>query len=96
MQNAELSTPAGRETFRQRAIQAGIASSQLELAGLESRERYLEQHAMVDILLDTFPFPGGTTTCEALWMGVPTVTLQGSTLIGRQGACLMSAAGLPD
>lgn len=96
VQNAELSTEAGRAAFRQRAAQAGIAPSRLDLHGIASRSQYLQQYAEVDILLDSFPFPGGTTTCEALWMGVPTVTLQGANLVGRQGACLMAAAGLPD
>lgn len=96
VQNAELSTEAGRAAFRQRAAHAGIALSRLDLHGVESRGQYLQQYAEVDILLDSFPFPGGTTTCEGLWMGVPTVTLQGSNLVGRQGACLMAAAGLSD
>jgi predicted O-linked N-acetylglucosamine transferase (SPINDLY family) len=42
------------------------------------------------------PFTGGTTTCEALWMGVPTVTLAGKNLVSRQGASLLGAAGLGD
>ena len=55
---------------------------------------YLETLAEVDIILDTFPYPGGTTTCEALFMGVPTLTLAGNSLLSRQGASLLSATGL--
>lgn len=47
-------------------------------------------------MLDTFPFPGGTTTCEALWMGVPTLTLSGDTLLQRQGESLLTACGLTE
>ncbi len=43
--------------------------ARVALHGLMSREEYLASHAEVDMLLDMFPFPGGTTTCEALWMG---------------------------
>lgn len=74
--------------------QHGINPTRVALHGFSTRATYLAAHAEVDILLDTFPFPGGTTTCEALWMGVPTVTLAGDTLIFRQGASLLSASGL--
>ncbi len=47
-------------------------------------------------MLDTFPFPGGTTTAEALWMGVPTVTLTGNSLLARQGESMMRCVGLTD
>ena len=75
---------------------AGIAASRVDWFGGMPREAYLAAHAEVDLILDTFPYPGGTTTCEALWMGVPTLTLAGDTLLARQGASLLSAAGLPD
>lgn len=61
------------------------------------REAYLAAHAEVDIMLrDTFPYPGGTTTYDALWMGVPTATLAGNSLLARQGASLLTAAGVGD
>jgi predicted O-linked N-acetylglucosamine transferase (SPINDLY family) len=66
------------------------------LHGAVPREAYLAAYAEVDMVLDTFPHPGGTTTCEALWMGVPTLTLAGDTMLARQGASLLAAAGLED
>ncbi len=74
----------------------GIAAERCTLSGGVSRGEYLKNHHQIDMILDTFPFTGGTTTCEALWMGVPTLTLLGDTLIARQGASFMTAAGLPD
>lgn len=56
--------------------------------------QYLQSYADVDVLLDTFPYPGGTTTAEALWMGVPTLTLAQPGMLGRQGQGILSAAGL--
>ena len=59
-----------------------------------SRSNYLSAYAHVDFMLDTFPYTGGTTTCEALWMGVPTLTLTGNTLIKKQGLSILTTAGL--
>ncbi len=79
-----------------RRLQAlGIAHEQVTLLAATGRREYLQGHEEVDLILDSFPFTGGTTTCEALWMGVPTLTLTGPTLIACQGASIMAAAGLP-
>lgn len=87
-------TEMARLSARLQAL--GVAAGRIDLHGRASRTAYLAAHAEVDIILDTFPYPGGTTTCEALWMGVPTITLAGDRLIARQGAGLLGAAGLGD
>lgn len=96
IQNAETNVPSARENFLRRMKDLGIPSERIRFAEKMSYADYLAAHAEVDIILDTFPYPGGTTTCEALLMGVPTLTLQGHTFLARQGASLLSAAGLPD
>ena len=77
-----------------RLAAVGIEASRVTVRPHVPREQYLQAHGEVDMILDTFPFNGGTTTCEALWMGVPTVTLAGNTMISRQGMSMMSAVGL--
>ncbi|WP_171160422.1 tetratricopeptide repeat protein [Usitatibacter palustris] len=94
VQNASLAGADGVRAFHERLARAGIAGARVDLHGVSLRDRYLAECGEVDFLLDTFPYPGGTTTCEALWMGVPTLTLEGETMIARQGASLLAAAGL--
>jgi predicted O-linked N-acetylglucosamine transferase (SPINDLY family) len=84
------------EQFIARLERFGITAQRVSTHSISSREDYLRAYHAVDFVLDTFPFTGGTTTCEALWMGVPTLTLAGETLLARQGASLLSAAGLPN
>jgi protein O-GlcNAc transferase len=96
LQCIQLDGAAQREQLLQRFQHYGIDSARIQLYGTTSREDYLAAHANVDIILDTFPYPGGTTTCEALWMGVPTLTLAGDSLLARQGASLLMAAGLKE
>lgn len=74
----------------------GIDPQRLTLAGRSPRAEYLAAYGEVDIGLDPFPFTGGTTSAESLWMGVPVLTLAGDRLVSRQGVGLMMNAGLPD
>ncbi|MBI5430527.1 MAG: tetratricopeptide repeat protein [Nitrosomonadales bacterium] len=92
----QLGDPAVAGQMLQRLRHLGIDPARVTLLGGVPRAAYLAAHAEVDLMLDTFPYPGGTTTCEALWMGVPTLTLAGDTLLSRQGASLLTAAGLED
>ena len=82
--------------FKRRLEAFELPLERVELLPPVSYAAYLESYQGIDLMLDTIPFSGGTTTAEALWMGVPTLTLLGRTLIARQGASLMSAAGLPN
>ena len=82
------------QSFLERIGNAGINASQVELRAILPYEQYLQSYADVDVLLDTFPYPGGTTTAEALWMGVPTLTLAKPGMLGRQGQAILTIAGL--
>ncbi len=96
IQNRSMSFASAQAHLRQRLTRAGIASDRVTLAGPSARREYLLAHSDVDIVLDTFPYNGATTTCEALWMGVPTLTLSGDTIVSRQGTSLLACAGQRD
>jgi predicted O-linked N-acetylglucosamine transferase (SPINDLY family) len=96
LQNRQLHSPAMRELVAERLARYEIPLERVTLEQSVPRAKYLTAHAHIDIILDTFPFTGGTTTCEALWMGVPTLTLAGKTMVARQGAGLLTCAGLAD
>jgi protein O-GlcNAc transferase len=94
LQSTQMKDPSACSNLLQRLATAGIDTARVQLAQPGTRLEYLAAHAEVDLLLDTFPHNGATTTCEALWMGVPTLTLAGGTMLARQGASLLECAGL--
>lgn len=73
---------------------AGIAPERLAFKGHQPLASYLDTYRDIDVALDPFPYTGGTTTCDALWMGVPVVTLAGRTAVSRSGSSLLSNVGL--
>lgn len=72
----------------------GIAGDRVELCGPSGHRAFLAEYNRIDIALDPFPYSGGLTTCEALWMGVPTVMLPGEIFASRHSFSHMSNAGL--
>lgn len=82
-----------RAHFLARCARQGIDEDRLELAGYGTHAETLAAWADVDIALDPFPFSGCATSCDALAMGVPVVTLEGDAPVGRQTASLLAAAG---
>lgn len=87
---------AVRERQRAGFAAHGLDPNRLELRGRAPYSEYLRSYSEVDIALDPFPYPGGTTTAEALWMGVPVVSLAGQTFVSRMGLTYATAAGLAD
>jgi protein O-GlcNAc transferase len=74
----------------------GVTGDRIELRGSSGHRAFMGEYGHVDIVLDPFPYSGGLTTCEALWMGVPTITLPGEIFASRHSASHMSNAGLPE
>lgn len=74
----------------------GIASNRLIFKGPVALDEMMHSYSEIDIALDPTPYCGGTTTLQALWMGVPVLTLKGGHFVSRMGASFMTAAGLSD
>jgi predicted O-linked N-acetylglucosamine transferase (SPINDLY family) len=83
--------------LRSRFADEGIAPERIDLLAWRVRTvHHLARYGLVDVALDPFPFNGVTTTCEALWMGVPVVTLRGDRPYARVGASLLASVGLEE
>src|ERR1051326_5412580 len=92
-----LGDPGAQQRIREMFAPGGIGPERLEIRGRDILSgEHLARYHQVDIALDTFPYNGTTTTCEALWMGVPVVTMSGQYHISRVGGSLLSAMGLSE
>jgi protein O-GlcNAc transferase len=97
LKNPSLTDVAARERYLALFAEAGVPGARLDLLGyIPESAGHLAAYARIDLALDTFPYNGTTTTCEALWMGVPVVSLRGDRHSARVGASLLTAAGFPD
>jgi predicted O-linked N-acetylglucosamine transferase (SPINDLY family) len=85
-----------RYRVREFFAEQGISPDRLIFADRRPTVEYYQMHERIDVALDPFPYGGGTTTCDALWMGVPVVSLAGQTAVGRGGLSILSNVGLAD
>jgi predicted O-linked N-acetylglucosamine transferase (SPINDLY family) len=83
-----------REDMRSRFAQCGIDPDRIVFEPWRPMAEFLALHHGIDLALDPFPYNGGTTSCHALWMGVPLVTLAGDRTVSRCGASVLARAGL--
>jgi predicted O-linked N-acetylglucosamine transferase (SPINDLY family) len=84
------------DAIRARFAAEGIAGARLDFVPRAGRIAYFCRYLEFDLALDPFPYNGHTSTLDALWMGVPVITLAGRTAVGRGGASILSNAGLTE
>ena len=82
--------------MRARLAAQGVDPSRILLQPQSPRAEYFDAYGEIDIALDPFPYTGGATSVDGVWMGVPFVTLRGDRIIARQGECILHNIGLPD
>lgn len=93
MKSNALKDTTTQSSLLQAFADCGIADERIELRNaVPFRKEHMKTYADIDIALDPFPYNGTTTTCEALWMGVPVITLQGARHAGRVGTSLLQHA----
>lgn len=92
----ELSGEIVIEKILERFESNGVARDRLIIEGFSPRKEYLEAYHRIDIALDTFPYNGGTTNLECLWMGVPFVAVKGDRMISNMGVAQLDKAGLSE
>lgn len=85
-----------RQSVRDEFAKRGVDAERIELRGPSFHAELLKEYADIDIALDPFPFTGGLTSCEAMWMGVPVVTWPQSRVVSRQSHAFLSVLGLAE
>lgn len=96
LKSKQFADAAMREATAQRFAGHGVARERLIIEANSARAQHLADYNRVDIALDPFPYPGGTTSIEGLWMGVPVITLRGDRFLSHIGETIAHNAGLPD
>lgn len=85
-----------RQQLGERFAAVGVDPARLELEGPSDLAAMMQAYGRIDIALDPFPYNGGTTSLQALWMGVPLISLQGGNFVARMGASFLTSLGHPD
>ncbi len=85
-----------RDRVRDLFARQGVSQERLTFSDKVPTAEYFQLYLRIDVALDPFPYGGGTTTCDALWMGVPVVSLAGQTAVGRGGLSILSNLGLAE
>lgn len=88
--------PWAKENLKKQAKAQGIDPKRLVFAERAIPADYLARYLVADLFLDTFPFNAGTTANDALWMGLPVLTMSGRSFASRMAGALLTAAGLPE
>ncbi|WEY38670.1 tetratricopeptide repeat protein [Paraburkholderia sp. SUR17] len=96
LKNHQLAEPKLRELTLERFAAHGVGADRLLLEGPSPRDAYFAAFNRVDIALDPFPYPGGTTSVEGLWMGVPVLSRRGDRFLSHLGETVLHTAGLPE
>ncbi len=89
-----VETTTAGENLRKEALDRGIATDRIVLAGRLATADYLARYRSADLFLDTFPYNGGTTASDALWAGLPVLTRSGETFSSRMAASLLATLGI--
>ena len=100
VERSRLILLAGEGSHRERTVEffarEGVSRDRIAFVAPQPRDAYLKLYQGIDIALDTLPYNGQTTTLDALWMGVPVLSLMGQTAVGRAGLSLLSNLGTPE